>query len=245
MTTMDPSMRALVLFSGGQDSTTCLAWALSKYQHVETIGFAYGQRHLIELESREPIRRMMCDAFPHWAERLGSDHLIDLGALNSVARSALFRDIEPLARNDGLPATFVPGRNIVFLTFAGIVAEQRGLKFLVTGTCETDFSGYPDCRDDTVKAVQVALNLGMQSRLAIETPLMWIDKAATWSLSHVLGGSGLVDLIVEQTHTCYMGDREHRHGWGYGCGSCDACKLRKAGWDKFTAEHADLEFATA
>jgi 7-cyano-7-deazaguanine synthase len=237
LTTIDSRSSALVLFSGGQDSTTCLAWALSKYQHVETIGFSYGQRHSIELRSREPIRAAIREYFPDWGDRLGTDHLVDLGALLS--------DRELPSREDGLPATFVPGRNIVFLTFAGIVAEQRGLKFLVTGTCETDFSGYPDCRDDTVKAVQVALNLGMQSRLAIETPLMWIDKAATWTLSHVLGGSTLVELIVEQTHTCYNGDREHRHSWGYGCGRCDACKLRQLGWLKFAAERTDLRLATA
>ena len=226
---------ALVLFSGGQDSTTCLAWALSRYDHVETVGFTYGQRHQVEMECREPVRAGLGAIFSAWKARLGRDHLIDLGVLGQVGVSALTADLPFDTRPDGLPATFVPGRNLLFLTFAAIVAHQRKLKFLVTGVCETDYSGYPDCRDDTVKALQVAINLGMEARLVIETPLMWIDKAATWELAQTLGGRALIDLVVEKTHTCYQGDRSHRHEWGFGCGSCDACRLRSEGWRRYTA----------
>lgn len=226
---------ALVLFSGGQDSTTCLAWALSRYDHVETVGFTYGQRHRVEMECREPVRAGLGAIFSAWKAKLGRDHLIDLGVLGQVGVSALTADLPFDTRPDGLPATFVPGRNLLFLTFAAIVAHQRKIKYLVTGVCETDYSGYPDCRDDTVKALQVAINLGMEARLVIETPLMWIDKAATWELARTLGGRALVDLIVEKTHTCYEGDRSHRHEWGFGCGSCDACRLRSEGWRRYTA----------
>lgn len=226
---------ALVLFSGGQDSTTCLAWALSRYDHVETLGFTYGQRHRVEMECREPVRAGLGAIFSAWKAKLGRDHLIDLGVLGQVGVSALTADLPFDTRPDGLPATFVPGRNLLFLTFAAIVAHQRKIKYLVTGVCETDYSGYPDCRDDTVKALQVAINLGMEARLVIETPLMWIDKAATWELARTLGGRALVDLIVEKTHTCYEGDRSHRHEWGFGCGSCDACRLRSEGWRRYTA----------
>ncbi|WP_298102626.1 7-cyano-7-deazaguanine synthase QueC [Bradyrhizobium sp.] len=224
---------ALVLFSGGQDSTTCLAWALSRYDHVETIGFTYGQRHQVEMECREPVRAGLAAVEPAWRQKLGRDHLIDLGILAEVSVSALTADLPFGTRADGLPATFVPGRNLLFLTFAAIVAHQRKIKRLVTGVCETDYSGYPDCRDDTMKALQVALNLGMEARLAIETPLMWIDKAATWELAHKLGGRALVDLIIEKTHTCYEGNRSRRHEWGFGCGTCDACRLRSDGWRRY------------
>jgi 7-cyano-7-deazaguanine synthase len=226
---------ALVLFSGGQDSTTCLAWALSRYERVETVGFAYGQRHAVEMEVREPVRGGLADLSADWARRLGPDRVIPLDVLGSVSTSALTADLPLGTRPDGLPSTFVPGRNLVFLTFAAIVAYQRGLKHVVAGVCETDFSGYPDCRDDTVKALQVAINLGMEARLVLETPLMWIDKAATWRLAESLGGRPLVDLIVEQTHTCYLGDRTHRHDWGLGCGECDACRLRANGWKSWRA----------
>jgi len=226
---------ALVLFSGGQDSTTCLAWALERFSCVETIGFRYGQRHAVEMDVRQPIRDALSRRFPDWAGRLGRDHVVPLDAWALVSQSALLDRSDFGLRDDGLPNTFVPGRNIVFLAFAAIVAEQRGLKVLVAGMCETDYSGYPDCRDDTVKAMQVTLNLGMASRLVIETPLMWIDKAQTWQLAENLGGSDLVSLIVEMSHTCYIGERQHRHTWGYGCGKCDACALRARGWDGYVA----------
>jgi 7-cyano-7-deazaguanine synthase len=229
---------ALVLFSGGQDSTTCLAWALSRYDRVETVGFTYGQRHHIEMECREPVRAGLAAIMPAWKEKLGRDHCIDLGILGEVSASALTADLPFGMRDDGLPATFVPGRNLLFLTFAAVVAHQRKIKYLVTGVCETDYSGYPDCRDDTMKALQVALNLGMEARLVIETPLMWIDKAATWALAQQLGGRALVDLITEKTHSCYQGDRSHRHEWGFGCGTCDACRLRSEGWRRYTASAA-------
>jgi 7-cyano-7-deazaguanine synthase len=224
---------ALILFSGGQDSTTCLAWALARFDHVETIGFRYGQRHEIELATRQPIRLGIQSLFPNWGSRLGRDHLIDLGVLGQVSVSALTADLPFGRRPDGLPATFVPGRNLVFFTFAAIVAQQRGLERVVAGVCETDFSGYPDCRDNTVKALQVAINLGMESRLVLETPLMWIDKAETWRLAEKLGGRALVELIIEDTHTCYEGNRTARHPWGFGCASCDACRLRANGWDRY------------
>jgi 7-cyano-7-deazaguanine synthase len=229
------SESALVLFSGGQDSTTCLAWALSRYDHVETIGFTYGQRHLVEMECRAPVLAGLEAIVPAWKAKLGRDHLIDLGVLAEVSVSALTADLPFDRRADGLPATFVPGRNLLFLTFAAIVAHQRKIKYLVTGVCETDYSGYPDCRDDTVKALQVAINLGMEARLVIETPLMWIDKAATWKLANKLCGHALVDLIIDETHSCYVGDRSRRHDWGFGCGSCDACRLRSEGWRRYVA----------
>lgn len=224
---------ALVLFSGGQDSATCLAWALSRYEHVETLGFLYGQRHSCEMDVRDAVRETICELIPEWRTRLGPDQVVPLFSLAAVAQSALLGNSE--AQHGDLPATFVPGRNIVFFTFAAIVALQRGIKTLVAGTCETDYSGYPDCRDDTVKALQVALNLGMDARLTIETPLMWIDKAATWKLAADLGGDELVRLIVEETHTCYAGDRSQLHSWGYGCAKCDACKLRARGWERYSA----------
>jgi 7-cyano-7-deazaguanine synthase len=229
---------ALVLFSGGQDSTTCLAYALSRYQHVETVGFDYGQRHSVELQVREPIRKAMQQINPDWTDRLAVDHLVDLNVLKSVSSSALTTVGSVEQRVDGLPATFVPGRNIVFLTFAAIIAEQRSLKTLIAGTCETDFSGYPDCRDDTVKALQVTLNLGMQARLIIETPLMWLTKRQTWQMAHDLGGRDLVQLITDLSHTCYNGNRDRKHMWGYGCDSCDACMLRARGWTEYANDIA-------
>ena len=222
--------KALVLLSGGQDSTVALGWALERFGHVETIGFDYGQRHRIELEARRRVRERIGGIRATWRSRLGGDHLLDLSALARLSGSALTSAaaIEPGAH--GLPTTFVPGRNLLFFTFAASVAYANGLKHLVGGMCETDFSGYPDCRDDTLKALQVALNLGMEARFVIDTPLMWIDKRATWALADALGGRALVDLIIEETHTCYLGDREHRHAWGYGCGTCPACELRARGY---------------
>lgn len=226
---------ALVLFSGGQDSTTCLAQALSKYERVETVGFDYGQRHSVELQARLVVLREIRAQFPQWAHRLGEDHFLDLAVLGQVSETSLTRDTAFKMESSGLPNTFVPGRNLLFLTLAAALAYRRDLQVLVTGVCETDFSGYPDCRDDTMKAMQLALSLGMDKRFLIETPLMWIDKAATWALAESLGGRALVDLIIEHTHTCYLGDREHRHAWGYGCGQCPACELRLRGYAAYTA----------
>jgi 7-cyano-7-deazaguanine synthase len=224
---------ALVLFSGGQDSTTCLAHALSRYERVETLGFDYGQRHSVELQARTTVLTRLRAQFPHWAAHLGEDHLLTLDVLRQIGGSSLTDDVAFAMQADGLPNTFVPGRNLLFLTLAGALAYRRGLQVIVAGVCETDFSGYPDCRDDTMKAMQLALNLGLAQRLRIETPLMWIDKAATWRLAEQLGGQALVELIVEDTHTCYQGERGQRHAWGYGCGSCPACELRARGWEGY------------
>jgi 7-cyano-7-deazaguanine synthase len=227
---------ALVLFSGGQDSTTCLAFALDRFDPVETIGFDYRQRHRIELDQRAKIRTKIAALSPAWAARLGQDHRLDLGILGEISATAMTRDVAIQFDATGLPNTFVPGRNLLFLTFAAAVAYRRGLRHIVGGMCETDFSGYPDCRDDTVKAMQVALNLGMQKSFVLETPLMWLDKAETWGLAERLGGSALIDLIIEETHTCYLGERGQRHEWGYGCGECPACRLRAEGWRKYRGE---------
>ncbi len=226
---------ALVLFSGGQDSTTCLADALTRYEHVETLGFDYGQRHSVELDARKQVLSQLRAQFPQWAPRLGEDHLLTLDVLRQIGGSSLTDDVAFAMQADGLPNSFVPGRNLLFLTLAGALAYRRGLQVIVTGVCETDFSGYPDCRDDTMKAMQVALNLGLERRLRIATPLMWIDKAQTWQMAQDLGGQLLVDLIVEHTHSCYQGTREVLHDWGYGCGECPACELRAKGWAKYKA----------
>jgi len=226
---------ALVLFSGGQDSTTCLAHALSRYERVETMGFDYGQRHVVELTARLKVLDEIRAQCPQWASKLDQDHVLDLAVLGKVSETSLTRDTAFKMEASGLPNTFVPGRNLLFLTLAAAVAYRRGLEVIVTGVCETDFSGYPDCRDDTMKAMQLALSLGMDKRFLIETPLMWIDKADTWRMAQDLGGQALVDMIVEHTHTCYLGDREHRHAWGYGCGSCPACELRQRGFEKYQA----------
>lgn len=226
---------ALVLFSGGQDSTTCLALALSKYERVETIAFDYRQRHSVELQARLRVLEQIKAQFPQWAHKLGEDHLLDLAVLGQVSETSLTRDVAFKIESSGLPNTFVPGRNLLFLTLAAALAYRRDLQVMVTGVCETDFSGYPDCRDDTMKAMQLALSLGMDKRFLIETPLMWIDKADTWALAASLGGQPLVDLIIEHTHTCYLGDREHRHAWGYGCGQCPACELRAKGYERWVA----------
>ncbi len=229
------SGRALVLFSGGQDSTTCLAWALERYAHVETIGFDYRQRHAIELGQRPVLRDLLARRFPAWGTKLGPDHVVDLAALPALGATAMTAEIAIETDAAGLPNTFVPGRNLLFLTFAAALAHRRGLRHLVGGMCETDFSGYPDCRDDTIKALQVALNLGMAARFLVETPLMWITKAATWRLAEALGGPALVDLIIDETHTCYLGQRGEKHPWGYGCGTCPACTLRAEGWARYKA----------
>jgi 7-cyano-7-deazaguanine synthase len=224
---------ALVLFSGGQDSTVCLAWALERFARVETVGFDYGQRHAVELSVRPRVRERMAALDPAWAGRLGDDRVIRLDALSAISDTALTREVEITIADDGLPSTFVPGRNLIFLSFAAALAYRRGARHLVAGVCETDYSGYPDCRDDTIKAMQVALTLGMDRRFTVHTPLMWIDKAATFALAQTIGGRPLVDLLVEETHTCYLGDRSHRHPWGYGCGKCPACRLRADGFTRW------------
>ena len=228
---------ALVLFSGGQDSTTCLAWALERYERVETLGFDYRQRHRVELDCRPAILKGIREGFPAWAARLGEDHLLDLAVLPQLGGTAMTHDIAIAMQDSGLPNTFVPGRNLLFFTLAAALAYRRGFRTLVGGMCETDYSGYPDCRDDTIKALQVTLGLGMDTRFVLETPLMWLDKAQTWRMAEQLGGQALLRIVREQTHSCYVGDREHRHDWGFGCGECPACKLRSAGYLKYRNEY--------
>ena len=227
--------RALVLFSGGQDSTTCLAWALERYPYVETVGFNYGQRHIVELDCRPNVIEQMRSQFPQWGAKLGNDHLLDLSLLGQISDTSLTQDKAISLQKDGLPNTFVPGRNLLFFTFAATIAYRRGLEVLVGGMCETDYSGYPDCRDNTLKALQVALSLGLDCPMVVETPLMWIDKAGTWRMAELLGGESFVGLVQEHTHTCYLGDRATRSAWGYGCGKCPACDLRQKGYSAFIA----------
>ncbi|KAB2913168.1 MAG: 7-cyano-7-deazaguanine synthase QueC [Hyphomicrobiaceae bacterium] len=227
---------ALVLFSGGQDSTVCLAWALERYRRVETVGFAYGQRHEIELLQRPVIRSALAAMSPAWAAGLGVDHVLDLPTLGAISETALTREAQFQMSASGLPNTFVPGRNLLFLTYAAALGYRRGIRTLVGGMCETDFSGYPDCRNATLQTLAEAISLGMDAPYAIETPLMWIDKAGTWAMAERLGGAPLVDLIIEHSHTCYLADRTTRHPWGYGCGTCPACDLRAKGWEKWQAE---------
>ena len=230
--------KALVLFSGGQDSTVCLAWALTHYASVETIGFDYGQSHKVELDCREGLRAHLSALSTDWASRLGPDHMLHLTELGAISETALTREAEIEMGADRLPTTFVPGRNLLFLTYAAALGYRRGAFTLVGGMCETDYSGYPDCRDETMRSLQQSLSLGMAKPFVIETPLMWIDKAATWALADELGGEALVELIIEETHTCYRGDRSHRHDWGYGCGTCPACELRAAGYRKWRETRA-------
>jgi 7-cyano-7-deazaguanine synthase len=230
---MKENRSALVLFSGGQDSTTCLAWALERFEHVETVAFDYRQRHRIELDQRLVVLGEVRRLYPAWAAKLGEDHFIDMGVLGQISDTSLTRDMAFAMEKDGLPNTFVPGRNLLFFTFAAAIAWRRDIRHLVGGMCETDYSGYPDCRDNTLKALQVALDLGMDRHFVLHTPLMWLDKAATWKLAHDLGGPGLVDLIREHSHTCYLGERGARHAWGYGCGECPACALRTKGWREY------------
>jgi 7-cyano-7-deazaguanine synthase len=221
---------ALVLFSGGQDSTVCLAWALTRFARVDTVGFDYGQRHAIELDVRPRLRQGIAAVDAAWGRRLGDDHIIRIDALAEISETALTRDVAIEIADSGLPTTFVPGRNLIFLSFAAALAYRRGAGHLVAGRCETDYSGYPDCRDETIKAMQKALALGLDRDLAVHTPLMWIGKAATFALAEDLGGQGLLDLVIEDSHSCYLGDRTHRHAWGYGCGECPACRLRAQGY---------------
>jgi 7-cyano-7-deazaguanine synthase len=227
------SATALVLFSGGQDSTTCLAWALQRFARVDTLGFDYGQRHAIELACREQLLAGMKSLRADWAAKLGESHTLAIPTLGAISDTALTADVAIAMGEDGLPNTFVPGRNLVFLTFAAALAYRRGIRHIIGGMCETDYSGYPDCRNDTIRALQTALNLGMNTAFELHTPLMWLDKAATWQLANELGGAGLVELIREHSHTCYLGERGARHAWGYGCGECPACALRAQGWRQY------------
>jgi len=234
MTQADNS-NALVLFSGGQDSTVCLAWALARFGHVETVGFKYRQRHAVELDCRTVVRAELSTKFPEWASRLGSDHVIELDELGRLSETALTSEAEIVIAENGLPSTFVPGRNLLFFTYAAALGYRRRILRLIGGMCETDFSGYPDCRDETLKALAQAIRLGMDDDFEIETPLMRHSKAETWRLAHHLGGQALIDLIVEETHSCYRGDRKTRHAWGYGCGDCPACELRAKGFAQWQA----------
>lgn len=240
---VDSSNGALVLFSGGQDSATCLAWALDRFERVETLGFDYGQRHRVELECRAALRAGMVARRTLWTDRLGPDHTLQLPVLGQLSDTALTREAAIAFDAGGLPNTFVPGRNLLFLTFAAALATRRGLRHIVGGMCETDYSGYPDCRDDTIKALQATLNLGMDSRFVLHTPLMWLDKAETWRLAETLGGDDLVGLIRDDSHSCYLGDRDHAHEWGHGCGACPACDLRRRGWEQYRSRYANLRNA--
>ncbi len=228
--------KALVLFSGGQDSTVCLAWALERFESVETIGFDYGQRHRIELDARREVLCRLGKILPQGAGRLGQDHLLVLPELGAISDTALTRNAEIVMTDAGLPSTFVPGRNVIFLTYAAAIAYRRDISTLVGGMCETDYSGYPDCRNATLASLADSLSLAMDRKFMIETPLMYLDKAATWALGNDLGGAALVELIVEHTHTCYLGERSHRYSWGYGCGRCPACELRAKGFEKWQTE---------
>lgn len=229
--------RALVLFSGGQDSSVCLAWSLDRFSYVETIGFDYGQKHKIELTIRDEFRDTIRKDFPNWRYKLGEDHLLNLELLGQISETSLTKDIQFEMSSNDLPNTFVPGRNLIFLTFAAAVAYRRGIKHIVTGVCETDYSGYPDCRDDTIKAMQIAIGLGMDKRFVFHTPLMWLDKAATWEMTQNLGGSDFVELVKYKTHTCYHGDRVNYYEWGFGCGECPACKLRMQGFKNWKSKN--------
>lgn len=228
---------AVVLLSGGQDSATCLGWALSRFEQVETVGFSYGQRHAVELDCRVRLLERLRSCFPGWAARLGADAVLDVPVIAELGETAMTDPVAIAMNDDGLPNTFVPGRNLLFLTLAAALGFRRGSQHIVTGVCETDYSGYPDCRDDTIKALQVALNLGMDRRFILHTPLMWRDKAATWRMAYELGGDRFVDLIKEESHSCYLGDRTLRHDWGYGCGQCPACELRAAGWARYLQQY--------
>ena len=232
---MDNPHKALIIFSGGQDSATCLAWALERYAYVETVGFNYEQRHAVEMSSRQILLESFKTRFPNWIEKLGEDHIVDLSALGAISETALTRDVEITLSEDGLPSTFVPGRNLIFLNFAAALGYRRDLTTLIGGMCEADFSGYPDCRIETLNAQMKAISLGMEKTFTLETPLMNLSKAGAWELAYKLGGQALIEIILEDTHTCYLGERGKRHDWGYGCGSCPACELRAQGWEKYSS----------
>lgn len=230
---MNPA-KALIMFSGGQDSATCLAWALERYDVVETVGFDYEQRHSVEMQCREAVLSRFKTDFSKWSAKLGEDHLVDLSALGQISDTSLTRDVEIEISTTGLPSTFVPGRNLIFLNFAAAIGYRRGAHTLIGGMCEADFSGYPDCRKDTLDAQMIAISLGMDVPFKLETPLMHLSKAGAWSLAHDLGGDAMVELILEESHSCYMGVRDARHDWGYGCGTCPACDLRAKGWAEYS-----------
>ena len=232
---MDTVHKALIMFSGGQDSATCLAWALERYDYIETVGFNYEQRHAVEMSSRQIVLKSFKTGFPNWAEKLGEDHIVDLSALGAISETSLTRDVEITLSKDGLPSTFVPGRNLIFLNFAAALGFRRDLTTLIGGMCEADFSGYPDCRIETLNAQMKAISLGMDKAFKLETPLMNLSKAGAWDMAYKLGGQALVEIILEDTHTCYLGERGTRHDWGYGCGSCPACELRAQGWKKYSS----------
>ena len=231
---MDTVHKALIMFSGGQDSATCLAWALERYDYIETVGFNYEQRHAVEMSSRQIVLKSFKTGFPNWAEKLGEDHIVDLSALGAISETSLTRDVEITLSKDGLPSTFVPGRNLIFLNFAAALGYRRDLTTLIGGMCEADFSGYPDCRIETLNAQMKAISLGMDKAFKLETPLMNLSKAGAWDMAYKLGGQALVEIVLEDTHTCYLGERGTRHDWGYGCGSCPACELRAQGWKKYS-----------
>ena len=232
---MTDKSKALLLFSGGQDSATCLAWALNNYDYVETVGFNYEQRHAVEMECRKVVLDSVRQAFPHWNAKLGEDHLVDLSALGAISETSLTRDVEITMNQEGLPSTFVPGRNLIFLNFAAAIAYRRGITTLIGGMCEADFSGYPDCRKDTLDAQMEAISLGLDKSYLLKTPLMNLSKAGAWDLAYTLGGQALINIIIEDSHTCYMGTRGNRFDWGYGCGTCPACDLRAKGWAEYSA----------
>lgn len=232
---IDTVHKALIMFSGGQDSATCLAWALERYDYIETVGFNYEQRHAVEMSSRQIVLKSFKTGFPNWAEKLGEDHIVDLSALGAISETSLTRDVEITLSKDGLPSTFVPGRNLIFLNFAAALGYRRDLTTLIGGMCEADFSGYPDCRIETLNAQMKAISLGMDKAFKLETPLMNLSKAGAWDMAYKLGGQALVEIILEDTHTCYLGERGTRHDWGYGCGSCPACELRAQGWKKYSS----------
>ena len=232
---MDTVHKALIMFSGGQDSATCLAWALERYDYIETVGFNYEQRHAVEMSSRQIVLKSFKTGFPNWAEKLGEDHIVDLSALGAISETSLTRDVEITLSKDGLPSTFVPGRNLIFLNFAAALGYRRDLTTLIGGMCEADFSGYPDCRIETLNTQMKAISLGMDKAFKLETPLMNLSKAGAWDMAYKLGGQALVEIILEDTHTCYLGERGTRHDWGYGCGSCPACELRAQGWKKYSS----------
>ena len=232
---IDTVHKALIMFSGGQDSATCLAWALERYDYIETVGFNYEQRHAVEMSSRQIVLKSFKTGFPNWAEKLGEDHIVDLSALGAISETSLTRDVEITLSKDGLPSTFVPGRNLIFLNFAAALGYRRDLTTLIGGMCEADFSGYPDCRIETLNAQMKAISLGMDKAFKLETPLMNLSKAGAWDMAYKLGGQALVEIVLEDTHTCYLGERGTRHDWGYGCGSCPACELRAQGWKKYSS----------